>query len=97
MQSLKDTQFWLCYFLFIVPVVKNDFFLAARFVSARSVVSVKTFDRSCNGCQVIRLGACLLLARVGFFAHYFQAQAKIKIKPTLLLAKALKVKMTLIM
>ena len=23
MQSLKDTQFWLCYFLFIVPVVKN--------------------------------------------------------------------------
>ena len=24
MHSLKDTQFWLCYFLFIVPVVKND-------------------------------------------------------------------------
>ena len=24
MHSLKDTQFWLCYFLFIVPAVKND-------------------------------------------------------------------------
>ena len=24
MHSLKDTQFWLCYFLFIVPVVKNN-------------------------------------------------------------------------
>ena len=24
MHSLKDTQFWLCYFLFIVPLVKND-------------------------------------------------------------------------
>ena len=24
MHSLKDNQFWLCYFLFIVPVVKND-------------------------------------------------------------------------
>ena len=24
MHSLKDTEFWLCYFLFIVPVVKND-------------------------------------------------------------------------
>ena len=25
MHSLKDTEFWLCYFLFIVPVVINDF------------------------------------------------------------------------
>ena len=73
----------------------NAFWQHALFVRGQSF-SVKTFDRSCNGCQVIRLGACLL-ARVGFFAHYFQAQAKIKIKPTLLLAKALKVKMTLIM
>ena len=24
MHSLKDTQFLLCYFLFVVPVVKND-------------------------------------------------------------------------
>ena len=24
MHSLKDTQFWLCYFLFIVPMLKND-------------------------------------------------------------------------
>ena len=24
MHFLKDTQFWICYFLFIVPVVKND-------------------------------------------------------------------------
>ena len=28
MHSLKDTQFWPCYFLFIVPVVKNDQLIA---------------------------------------------------------------------
>ena len=92
MHSLKDTQFWLCYFLFIVPLVKKDlklcvnhqfiapslynqitqlifitdifrpkikmynaFWRHALFVQGQSF-SVKTFDSSCNGCQVIGEG-----------------------------------------
>ena len=34
----------------------TPFFFAARFVCARSVVFCQNFDRSCSGCQTIRLG-----------------------------------------
>ena len=30
MHSLKDTQFWLCYFLFFVPVLKKDLKLSVN-------------------------------------------------------------------
>ena len=86
MHSLKDTQFWLCYFLFIVPMLKNDLKLCVnhQFIAPSlynqitqlifitdifrpkikcttlfggTLCLCKTFDRSRNGCQVIRLGA----------------------------------------
>ena len=85
MHSLKDTQFWLCCFLFIVVVVKNDLKLCVnhQFIApslynqitqlifitdiSRPKIkcttlfgqsfSVKTFDRSRNGCQVFGEGA----------------------------------------
>ena len=124
MHSLKDTQFWLWYFLFIVPVVKNDLKLCVnhQFIAPSpynqitqlifitdifrpkikcttlfggtlclSEVSrfLSTFDRSRNGCQVIKLGILgglpgrrslsprLSPSRTPVFscAHYFQAPA----------------------
>ena len=80
MHSLKDTQFWLCYFLFFVPVLKKDWkmcvnhqFTAPSLYNQRTqLIFITDIFRPKRKCTTFFAGTLCLCKVSRFLSNFWQ-------------------------